>query len=192
MQKKDFARLNFPKFVPEIDILDDRSWFWKEGIRLPMIFVLLWQLLDERSKEALSKASSKGLHDYLGHDGKILLSTVMPDEMLDKLKKDDYFKLIENLRPDAAMIPDNFAYTDAPLYQSWTQTIKLVNYAGDFLHLDIPLIGLIKGANGLQIRWTVERQLEMGYVSFAIPARELLDEGMLSDFLYARARQVMN
>ncbi len=107
----------------------------------------------------------------------------MPDELIDRLETKDYFKLIKELRPDATMIPDNYTYTDVPLYQSWSQTIRLVNFANDFLKLDIPLIGLIKGANLRQMDWAVRKQVEMGYVSFAMPARELFEEEMLDYFL---------
>jgi len=62
------VKLDFPKFVPEIDVQDERSWFWKEGIELPAIFVPLWQLLV--NENALSDVSSKGLHDYLGSNRK--------------------------------------------------------------------------------------------------------------------------
>lgn len=178
---KQMTRVKFSRFVPEIDITDQRSWVWMEGFQVSMIFVPLWQLLVNES--ILVQASSKGLHDYLGFNGKILLSTVMPDEFIDKLELKDYFRLIENLKPDATMIPDNYAYTDVPLYQSWSQTIRLVNFANDFLKLNIPLIGLIKGANLRQMDWAVRRQVEMGYVSFVMPARELFEEEMLDYFL---------
>lgn len=62
-------------------------------------------------------------------------------------------------------------------------TVKLVSLANDFLKLNIPLIGLIKGANPLQIDWVVRRQAEMGYVSFAMPARELFEDNFLEDLL---------
>ncbi|MBO3798058.1 MAG: hypothetical protein QXI42_04830 [Thermoproteota archaeon] len=179
--RKQVARIKFPRFIPEIDISDERSWIWREGFQVPAVFVPLWQLLT--NENFLSKASSKGLHDYLGFDGKILLSTVMPDELIDRLETKDYFRLIEELRPDATMVPDNYTYTDVPLYQSWSQTIRLVSFANDFLELDIPLIGLVKGANLRQMDWAVRRQVEMGYVSFAMPARELFEEEMLDYFL---------
>ncbi len=175
------TKIGFQKFVPKIDIGDERSWFWKYGVELPEIFVPLWQILV--NKETLDKFSSKGLHDYLEFNGRIFLSLVMPDELIDKLKVEDYFKLIENLKPDATMIPDNYTYTDDPLFLSWSQTIRLVSLASDFLKLDIPLIGLVKGANPLQVDWAIRKQVEMGYVSFAMPARELFEENMLDLFL---------
>lgn len=181
LEMRRMSRVNFSRFVPEIDIADERSWFWKEGVQIPMVFVPLWQLLVNENK--LLQASNKGLHDYLGFDGKILLSTVMPDELIDRLEVKDYFKLIKDLRPDATMIPDNYTYTDVPLYQSWSQTIRLVSFANDFLNLDVPLIGLVKGANLRQMEWAVRKQVEMGYVSFAMPAKELFEEERLDEFL---------
>lgn len=179
--KNQVIRIGFPNFVPEIDVLDRRSWFWREGLQIPMIFVPLWQLLV--NENMLSKASGVGLHDFLGFNGKIILSMVMPDELIDRLRLEDYFRLIRDLRPDATMIPDNYTYIDDPLFLSWSQTIRLVSFANDFLKLNIPVIGLVKGANLLQMDWAIKKQVEMGYVSFAMPARELFEEGSLGYFL---------
>lgn len=179
--KRSLTKINFQRFVPEIDVTDCRSWFWKYGINLPEIFVPLWQILT--NEETLKKASSKGLHDFLGFNGRIFLSTIMPDELLDKLRIEDYFKLVSDLSPDVTMIPDNYTYVDDPLFLSWSQMVKLVSLANDFLKLDIPLIGLVKGANPLQIDWAIRKQVEMGYVSFAMPARELFKDNLLEDLL---------
>ena len=181
LKKKDISKVNFPLYVPQIDVADKGSWFWREGIEMPMIFVPLWQLV--LNNRLLSQASSKGLHDFLGFNGKILLSTVMPDELIDKLTKDDYFKLINDLKPDATMVPDNYTYTDAPLYQSWSQTVRLISFANDFLDLEIKLIGLIKGANLRQIYFSLRREVEMNYISFVMPARELFKQGLLNEIL---------
>jgi hypothetical protein len=178
---KQMERINFPRFIPEIDATDERSWVWMDGFQVSAVFVPLWQLL--ANEDVLAQASSKGLHDYLGFDGKILLSTVMPDELIDRLETKDYFRLINDLKPDATMIPDNYTYTDVPLYQSWSQTIRLVSFANDFLKLDTPLIGLVKGANLRQMDWAIRKQVEMGYASFAMPARELFEEERLDEFL---------
>jgi len=180
LNKKSMAKINFQRFVPEIDIADKRSWFWNYGIELPEIFVPLWQILV--NKGVIEKAS-RGLHDYLGFNGRIFLSLVMPDELIDKLKIEDYFNLIKDLRPDATMTPDNYTYIDDPLFLSWSQTIHLVSFANYFLKLDIPLIGLVKGANLLQMDYVIRKQTKMGYSSFAMPSRELLEEDMLNDFL---------
>lgn len=156
---------------------DPISWFWKHGIEFPAIFVSLGEIL--LNKKVLNEALRE-LYDYLGFNGRIFLSLVMPDELNDKLSTNDYLKLIGDLRPDATMIPDNYTYSDDPLFLSWSQTFRLISFANDFLKLDTPLIGLVKGANALQIDFVVRKQIEMGYVSFAMPARELFREGQLS------------
>jgi len=38
-------KINFPSFVPQIDIGNRGTWFWEEGIDAPAIFVPLWQLI---------------------------------------------------------------------------------------------------------------------------------------------------
>ncbi|MGB9894642.1 MAG: hypothetical protein ACPLN2_01920 [Thermoproteota archaeon] len=181
MRKKSMKKIDFPSFIPEIDLFDQKSWLWEEGVQTPIVSVPLWQLITNKSK--LSQALDKGLHDYLGFGGKILLSTIMPDELIDRLKKNDYFELINDLKPDATMIPDNYTYTDMPLYQSWSQTIKLVTFANDFLDLGVSLIGMIKGANLQQVYWSFTKEIEAGYVSFAMPIRELFEEERLDEFL---------
>jgi len=114
----------------------------------------------------------------------------MPDELINKLDRGRYFQLIKDLRPDATMVPDNYTYIDAPLYQSWSQTIRLVTLANDFLELNIPVIGLVKGAISQQYVWSLQKQVEMGYVSFAMPSRELFKQGLL-DGAFLSARHVL-
>jgi hypothetical protein len=76
------AIIGFQKFVPRIDVADARSWFWKHGIELPAVIVSLGEIL--LNKEILNEAL-RGLHDYFGFNGRIFLSSVMPDELIDKL-----------------------------------------------------------------------------------------------------------
>ncbi|MGQ9597508.1 MAG: hypothetical protein ACUVQY_09165 [Thermoproteota archaeon] len=83
--RKQMAKIGFSMFIPEVDLADERSWVWRDGFQVSAVFVPLWQLLT--NENILAQASSRGLHDYLGFDGKILLSTVMPDELIDKLEK---------------------------------------------------------------------------------------------------------
>ncbi len=63
LRKKDMPKINFSTFVPQIDIGNRESWFWREEIDAPAIFVPLWQLF--LNGDLLSGASSKGLHDFL-------------------------------------------------------------------------------------------------------------------------------
>ena len=89
--------VRFPRFVPVVRLTDESSWFWND-LPLPWIVVRLAELV--KNKALRQRVSSRGLHDFLGFDGKILLSTVMEDEILDELtpnkgKLRSYGKLYE-------------------------------------------------------------------------------------------------
>jgi hypothetical protein len=146
-----------------------------------MIIVRLVELIVRPNM--LSEVSGNGLHDYLGFDGRIVLSTIMPDELIDEFQPKDYLRFVRDLKPDATMVPDNYTYMDDPLYLSWSQTIRLVRNALSFLELDIPAIGLIKGATPEQVGWSTKQLVDMGYETFALPARELSRSDLLDSIL---------
>jgi len=146
-----------------------------------MIIVRLAELIVKPN--LLSEVARKGLHDYLGFYGRIVLSTIMPDELIDELQPKDYLKSVRDLKPDATMIPDNYTYMDDPLYLSWSQTIRLARNALSFLELDVPAIGLIKGATPEQVGWSTRQLVDMGYGTFALPARELSRSDLLDNVL---------
>jgi len=133
----------------------------------------------------MQSVSSRGLHDFLGFDGKILLSTVMEDELLDALTPNDYLGMINEIRPDATMTPDSYTYLDDPLCLSWEQTLKQAAYSCAFSELGIPVVGLVKGVIWKQIAWSAERAIELGCGSFAIPSRELAELGLLDGVISA-------
>jgi len=177
---RQVKRADLPIFTPIISVTDRRSWFW-DAFSFPTIFVRLGEILT--TKGLLDKISKVGLHDYLGYDGKIALSTIMPDEIIDKLKPADYVRLVGHLRPDVAMVSDNHTYVDDPFYLSWSQTIRLVRYAAELRDIGVPVLGVIKGAISKQTQWCIERQLQLGYTSFALPVRELARLDLLDGYL---------
>lgn len=128
---------------------------------------------------------SRGLHDFLGYDGKILLSTVMEDELLDELTPDDYIRMISEIRPDATMTPDSYTYLDDPLCLSWQQTLKQAAFSSAFSELNIPVLGLIKGVIWKQIAWSTEKAIELGCESFVVPSRELAKLDLLDGVVSA-------
>jgi len=161
---------NLPTFVPVISLIDKKSWFWQD-IPLRWVAVRLAELVKNRT--LLQTVSSEGLHSFLGFEGDILLSTVMEDELLEKLAPRDYLEIIKNVRPDMTMTPDVYTYLDDPLCLSWQQTMRSVEFATSFSELDIPVIGMIKGALENQIGWSAEKQFQLGCRLFALPCREL-------------------
>jgi len=175
-------KIELPKFIPVVRLTDKKSWFWND-ISLPWIIVRLAELI--KDKALMQSISSRGLHDFLGFDGKILLSTVMEDELLDKLTPDDYIGMINDIRPDATMTPDSYTYQDGPLCLSWEQTLKQAAYSSTFSELDIPVVGLIKGVIWKQIAWSAKKAIELGCDSLVIPSRELAKLGLLDGMISA-------
>ncbi|MBO3803386.1 MAG: hypothetical protein JTT11_05870 [Candidatus Brockarchaeota archaeon] len=164
------TKIKLLRFTPVIKLTDKKSWLWND-VSLPWIVVRLSELI--KNKALRERVSSIGFHDFLGFDGKILLSTVMEDELLDNYASRDYIRIIKDTQPDATMTPDSYTYLDDPLCLSWQQTMKQVKLASAFTELDIPVIGLIKGAISKQIEWSTKKAIELGCQSFAIPSREL-------------------
>jgi len=138
-----------------------------------------------KNESLMKEVSSRGLHDFLGFDGKILLSTVMEDELLDKLTPNEYIGMINDIGPDATMTPDSYTYLDDPLCLSWEQTLKQAAFSRPFSELDIPVVGLIKGVIWKQIAWSAEKAIELGCGSFSIPSRELAELGLLDGVISA-------
>jgi len=163
-------KLELPEFTPTISLTDRRSWFWPD-LQIPWIAVRLSELI--KGKGTMRELVSRGLHDFLGFEGKVLLSTVMEDELLDKLRPSDYLKMIEEIRPDATMTPDVYTYVDDPFSLSWAQTFKHIAYARAFADLGIPVVGLVKGAIAKQVTYSTEKLCELGCQNFVIPSREL-------------------
>ncbi|MBO3804027.1 MAG: hypothetical protein JTT11_09210 [Candidatus Brockarchaeota archaeon] len=176
------TEVELPRFAPVVRLTDERSWFW-DDLSLPWIVVRLSEFV--KNKALTQEVSSRGLHDFLGFDGKILLSTVMEDELLDALTPKDYVGMINDIGPDATMTPDSYTYLDDPLYLSWEQTMKQAAYSRAFSELDIPVVGIVKGVIWKQIAWSAERAIELGCGSFVIPSRELAALGLLDGVVSA-------
>lgn len=174
--------LDLPGFTPIIKLGDEATWFW-DSVPHDVLIARLGEALGDEG--LLKKVKAKGIHDFLNFQGKVILSTIMPDEMLDRLSKEKYVELLDAIRLDAAMILDCYTYIDDPLVVSWQQLFKSVGavaYLAD--HTDIPLIGLVKGANTEQLSWCLEYLFEMNFHTLVLPRRELVRAGDVGKRLF--------
>lgn len=133
--------IDLPAFTPIIKLDDKTSWFW-DSVSYDAAIVKMERLLAIRicSKRSRIKASTN-----FSIDGKIIVSSVMPDELLDQLTGKKYVELLNAIDPDVAMILDCYTYVDDPLAISWSQIFSFVNnalYAVE--NTDIPLLGIVK------------------------------------------------
>ncbi|MEM3871628.1 MAG: hypothetical protein QXE05_03655 [Nitrososphaeria archaeon] len=160
------------KFLPVISLNDKRSWFWP-FLKHEIVVVKLLDLI--RDRKLRNNIMRIGIHNYLGFDGKVIISTIMPDEILNNLQVGNFIKIIKAIKPDAVMSLDTYTYIDDPLIISWKQTIRAVKNVTFLLEKrGIPIFGIVKGANYQQVKWCLEKYNEIGINKVVIPCREII------------------
>ena len=174
-----------PRFIPVIALYDKRSWFWRD-FRYDAIVVRLYEIL--RNDKLRKDLEGRDLHELLGFDGTIILSSIMPDEILDYFTVEEYIRYIDKLNPDIALALDSYTYYDDPYLLSWEQTLKSIYSAVKLSEIGIPTLPILKGGNIQQIKYSLEtfKKLDVDY--FVIPIRELLATNKL--FLNEIIREV--
>ncbi|MEM1985210.1 MAG: hypothetical protein QXK55_02140 [Nitrososphaeria archaeon] len=111
------------KFLPAISLNNKRSWFWP-FLKHEVVVVRLLDLINNRKMR--NNIIENGINNYLGFDGKVIISTIMLDEILNNLQVGNFIKIIKAIKPDAVMSLDTYTYIDDPLIISWKQTIRAV------------------------------------------------------------------
>lgn len=167
-------KFDLPRFIPLVNPLDERT-FAHHHLRdfFPVIVVQVWPMLGSRN--LVQRIVSKGLKDFLDFDGKILLSSVMPDRYILKHDVGWFIKLVKNLRPDIATTWDVPTYSDHPLKSSLEWVLQGLEAARSMsLSLEVPLIGLVSGADLTQVRLSSTCLRQMGFENQALACNELL------------------
>jgi len=58
--------------------------------------------------------SAGGIHSYIGYEGIVILSSIMPDKTIYGFSVNAYAAMIDALRPDFYLTPDGETYLDEP------------------------------------------------------------------------------
>lgn len=168
-----------PRFIPLVNPLDSRTYAHKllEG-RFPVVLVQSWSLF--RNSAKLQQAKSKGLNDILGFDGKVILSSVIPDKYIVERGLDWFVRIVEALNPAAVTTWDVPTYSNHPRMSSLNWLMKGLDAARLMSSkLDIPLIGLVAGADLPQVRLSSACLLAMGFNHQALACEQLLRDRQL-------------
>jgi hypothetical protein len=93
-----------------------------------------------------------GIHEYFGCDIDVILSSIMPDKMLEGFSVQSYADMIDALQPDSYYTPDGETY----LGEEWLSQLEINRVSADARYLirsfpNIKPIGLVKGCNIHQI-----------------------------------------
>lgn len=168
-----------PRFIPLVNPLDRRTYAHRylEGT-FPVVVVQSWSLF--RNSAELQRAKSKGLNDVLAFDGKIILSSVIPDKYIVEKGLDWYVRTVDALNPDAMTTWDVPTYSNHPRMSSLNWLLRGLDAARLMsLKLDIPLIGLVAGADLPQVRLSSSCLLAMGFDYQALACEQLLRDRQL-------------
>ncbi len=122
--------------------------------------------------------SAGGIHPFLGYEGIVILSSIMPDKTIFGFSAEAYAEMIDALRPDFYLTPDGETY----LGDNDVSTLEINRIVKDtsFLFESCPYshpIGLVKGCNIQQIDSHTVRLLDLGVTRFVFHAGDYLCRG---------------
>lgn len=144
------------KLIPIVDLRSEAIALHICKISPSVIVVRLQDLLTTKlnlTKKANLIKQAGGLRQYLNYEGKIILSFIARDSIIENLTDYDYQDMIEAIKPDYVTTIDCPTYigkdTEAEVQMSIAskRSLQLVS-----ANPNITFIGLIKGSNLSQIR----------------------------------------
>lgn len=154
-----------PSFVPLIDVRGPDSWRSKD-VRAIMVkfrdLVERYGILEE------------DIHEVLGFEGKVLLSSIAQDKFLTSEHFGAYKEAVATMKPDAILTWDLPVYVDDPLFRNWMNVLKSIEAAAELSKLGVPLIGLVKGSTEKQIAFSAAKFSRMGIKDMALHCTEYL------------------
>jgi len=171
LEPVDASSIDLPKVVPIISLRNRVTHVWDiidvEAVIVPFTEFMYFDDLD--------RVLSRGIHSYLNYDGKIILSSIMPDKYL---VEDEVFKQFINVAVrggfDAVIGWDVPVYIDYPKYYSWINLLKGLELTYELCKTGIPVIALLKGNNTNQISFSINMLMKMGVKNYGLHATEYM------------------
>ena len=181
-ERRDVKSIVLPELVPIVSLRSGGLRGFLRDLGVDAVVVPFADLLD---LGVFRLVVERGVHGFLGFDGIVVLSSIMPDELL---VRDDVFRLFCWVAVacgfDAVVGWDAPVYVDMPLYWSWVNLVKGLELTYRLSYLDLPVIAMVKGNTSNQIRFSVDMLLRFGFRNFCVHASEYL--GRLRFDGYAR------
>jgi len=163
--------VSLPKVVPIISISDSETHCW----RWTNVEAVIVSFEEIYSRDLFDEILSRGIHSYLDFDGKVLLSSIMLDELLlDDEVFEKFIKIAKQGGFDAVIGWDVPVYLDIPLYYSWINLLMGLQLTYKLCLEDLAVIGLLKGNTPKQISFSVNSLERMSVKSVALHASEYL------------------
>jgi len=164
--------VELPSVVPIVSLNDSSSYYF-DPLKIAAIVVMFEDLLDENIRREVEKAGD--IHNYLNYDGKVLVSSIMPDDLITQEAVFYFFlETVDRLKFDAAIAWDSPVYVDIPLYDSWVNLLMGLKLTHELADWGMPVYGLVKGNVENQIKFSVETLARIGITSMALHASEYM------------------
>jgi len=172
VEECSFKLVDLPRLIPIVSLenwdfikfLDDLG---VDAIIVPFTDFLRPRILDEVVR--------LGVHGFLGFDGKVILSSIMPDKLIvSRDVWDLFFHAALVCGFDAVVGWDVPVYLDMPHYYSWVNLVKGLELTYWLHRLDLPVIALIKGNTPSQVKFSLDALQRMGFKNYALHASEYL------------------
>jgi hypothetical protein len=149
-------KMSMRLLIPTVKLDNQESIPPAKAINPKIISIRVQDLLKRHSAQLNSIyykiKEAGGIHKYLGYKGKVILSSIMRDDILRKINNPIYFDVLENLKPDYFMTSDcesydnEFSYSKKQIRRSLINTVEVLR-----LFPEIEPIGLIKGCERNQV-----------------------------------------
>jgi len=164
--------IELPSIVPIVSLKNPKS-FHLDSMPIDALIVMFEDLFDEGIRDAVLKKGD--IHSYLNYDGKVLASSIMPDDIITQEAVFYHFLgLVDRLKFDAIIGWDSPVYVDIPLYDSWVNLLMGLKLTHELAERGIPVYGLAKGNLEKQIKFSVETLAKIGITSMALHASEYM------------------
>jgi len=161
-----------PAVVPIVSLNEPASYDFGP-LAIDALIVMFEDLFDEEIRSNVEKAGD--IHSYLNYDGKVLASSIMPDDLITGEDTFHYFLgTVDRLKFDGTIAWDSPVYIDIPLYDSWVNLLMGLKLTHELADWGMPVYGLVKGNLENQIKFSIETLARIGIDSMALHTSEYM------------------
>jgi len=157
-----------PRLIPEIPLEDPvmpRKDLGMDGVIVSV---------SRTDSENTRRVEAEGIHNFLGFDGQILLSTIMPDRLLTEETFSFTLSFIKKGGFDGVIGWDMPIYADYPKALNLSNLIKATLLTIKYVEEGIPTIPLLKGGDPSEIAFHSEWLKRLGFRRVGLHATEYI------------------
>ncbi|MCX8183812.1 MAG: hypothetical protein N3F08_05280, partial [Crenarchaeota archaeon] len=157
-----------PRLVPEIPLEDPvrpRRNLGMDGVIVS---------ISRTESENVRRVESEGIHNFLGFDGRILLSTIMPDRLLTRETFNFTLSFAKKGGFDGVVGWDMPVYVDYPKALNLSNLIEATLLTIKYVEEGIPTIPLLKGGDPSEIAFHSEWLKKLGFRRVGLHATEYI------------------